>query len=57
MAWTSAPSACAARAAFSALPPGTATTRSGRWISPGRSASTMCSRSIEGEAATNAITR
>ena len=57
IAWTSAPSACAARAALSALPPATATTACGRWISPGVTASTTWVRSIDGEAATKAITR
>ena len=48
---------CAARAALSALPPGTATTRCGRWIVPSSSAWISCWRSIDGDAATKAIMR
>ncbi len=52
IAVTRPPSRAAARAAFRPLPPGRATTSSGRWIAPAVRCSTSYSRSIEGFAAT-----
>ena len=52
-----APSACAARAALSPLPPATCTNPSGRWMSPRTSRSISKSLSTEGFAARQTITR
>ena len=49
---TPAPSAAAARATLSPLPPATATWRCGRWIAPGTRRATSNSRSIDGVVAT-----
>ena len=52
-ATTSAPSVCAARAAFRPLPPGTATDSVGRWMAPGTSRSTYVQavdRRVRGDA-------